>query len=291
MYAERDMDQKSEVPGQGNNGETELMELHGEEWEQIREGKLPKERHQAGATARELALKRQIQALEDENKRLKEEKARLAELASKDSLTGLDNHRSFDEELPKALASAIRRNESVALLYLDLDNLKKTNDGISHQAGDVELQEVATILCGQLRPGDVVFRLGGDEFAVILPASDKNGAIGISERLRKAVEAAEISFEDKETQIKAAIKATTSIGITSFRPLADMDQKQDHTDLIVLTAERMIAVADQGLLGAKSNGRNRVGFIADDNRLAILGPDPNNPANMIVTYPEPLLTR
>lgn len=291
MYSERDMDQKLEVLGQGNKGETELMKLHGEEWEQIRGGELPKERYQAGATARELALKRHIQALEDENKRLKEERARLAELASKDSLTGLDNRRSFDEELPKALASAIRRNESVALLYLDLDNLKKTNDGISHQAGDVELQKVATILYSQLRPGDVVFRLGGDEFAVILPASDKNGAIGISERLRKTVEAAEISFEDKEVQIEATIKATVSIGITSFRPLADMDQKQDHTDLIALTAERMIAVADQGLLGAKSNGRNRVGFIADDNRLAILGSDPNNPANRIVTYPEPLLTR
>lgn len=236
-------------------------------------------------------LEEEVAKLRQANQKLTEENRVLAEHARKDTLTGLDNRRSFDEELSKALAFAIRRNESVALLYLDLDNLKETNDTISHKAGDVELQEIAAILHGQIRPNDRVFRLGGDEFAVILPTADKNGAIGISERLRKAVETAEISFEDEETHTKTIIKTTITVGVSSFRPPADIDQKQDHIELIALTDNRMNAIADQGLLGAKSNGRNRVGFIGDNGRLAILGPDLNNPANRIVTYPEPLLAK
>lgn len=231
----------------------------------------PPENGQQALEARIIQLEQEIAGLHEANQKLTDENRILTEHSRTDALTGLDNRRSFDEETPKALASAIRRGEPVALLYLDLDTLKITNDTIGHSAGDALLRKVAEILLKQIRPGDQVFRFGGDEYAVILPTADTNGAIGVGERIRQAIEVAEIPFEGKY------IKVTTSIGVSSFSPPSGINPKENHTELISSTDKQMNTLADQTLYAAKESGRNRTGFLNPEGKIKILGPDPNNP--------------
>src|SRR6202022_3596959 len=109
--------------------------------------------------------------------------ARLAEGASTDPLTGLRNRRGFERQL-----GTIPRR-SFAVLAIDVDNLKQTNDEFGHEAGDVLLQAVALTLSSLLRGWDMVARVGGDEFAVLLVDADGSDAASAGERMRLAVHA------------------------------------------------------------------------------------------------------
>ena len=115
-----------------------------------------------------------------ERKRAEEESARLAFY---DALTGLPNRRLFVDRLDRAVAHLCRSHETLALLFIDIDDLKTVNDSLGHAAGDEVLLEVASRLAGLLRVDDTVARLGGDEFTVLLPSTDQAGACEAAERI------------------------------------------------------------------------------------------------------------
>jgi diguanylate cyclase (GGDEF)-like protein len=107
----------------------------------------------------------------------------LAEHASTDSLTGLANRRSWDDQLGRALAHAARSSETVSIAVCDVDGLKRVNDEEGHGAGDVLIQDVARCLGEGARAADLLARIGGDEFALLLPGADRDAAADVLERL------------------------------------------------------------------------------------------------------------
>ena len=96
--------------------------------------------------------------------------------ALRDTLTGLGNHRAFQEDVERQWAIASRSGRSMALAILDLDDFKRINDSSGHAAGDLLLRQAATTIASYLRRSDRAFRVGGDEFALVLPDTDADQA-------------------------------------------------------------------------------------------------------------------
>jgi diguanylate cyclase (GGDEF)-like protein len=115
------------------------------------------------------------------------EVARLAQIAISDPLTGLRNHRAFQEDLARELQRVGRSGEPLSLVMLDLDGLKAVNDRFGHQAGDERLQGLAQAIRGSQRATDLAYRVGGDEFAVILAGARALGALEFAQRVRAIV--------------------------------------------------------------------------------------------------------
>jgi diguanylate cyclase (GGDEF)-like protein len=115
------------------------------------------------------------------------EVTRLARIAISDPLTGLRNHRAFQEDLARELQRGSRTGDPLALVLLDLDGLKAVNDRFGHQAGDERLQSVAEAIRASQRAGDLAYRIGGDEFAVILSGARALGALEFVQRVRALV--------------------------------------------------------------------------------------------------------
>jgi len=157
-----------------------------------------------------------------------------------DGLTGVINRGEFEQRLITECKSADRRQQSVALLMVDVDFFKRINDNHGHQAGDRALQAVAKLLGETMRPGDLVARYGGEEFAIILPSTDETGAIAAAERLRRAIEKTSINCSPN-----VDIGITVSVGCADRQPNA-------------MTPEDLVKAADTALYQAKETGRNRV---------------------------------
>jgi two-component system, cell cycle response regulator len=157
-----------------------------------------------------------------------------------DGLTGLLNLAAFDERLQVEFDGSDRHRRPLSLLMVDIDFFKRVNDSYGHQAGDRVLQSVANLLGTTTRPGDVVTRYGGEEFAIILPETDEASAMVMAERLRAAIESAEI-----ECDTCGAIKLTISIGCASRRSR-------------LISTGGLVNAADSALYEAKTAGRNRV---------------------------------
>jgi diguanylate cyclase (GGDEF)-like protein len=164
---------------------------------------------------------------------------RVASQAATDSLTGLANRWTFDEELALEWRRAERVGDPLALILLDLDNFKTINDTQGHQAGDEVLRKVGEVVGASVRQVDLAARYGGEEFAVIVPETDLDGALELAERLRKAVEGEEI-----ELQNGTRLSVTTSLGVAVKGDLPGGD--------------RLVAAADKALYDAKRGGKNRV---------------------------------
>ncbi|HBG92739.1 MAG: hypothetical protein A2X54_08900 [Nitrospirae bacterium GWF2_44_13] len=164
--------------------------------------------------------------------------AEIEKLATTDGLTGLLNHRVFQEKLSEELKKLSRYSEPTSLLLADIDFFKKINDTYGHPSGDLVLKEVSNIIREAIRDIDMPARYGGEEFAAILPRTDSKGAMNIAERLRKAVMSASFSSDTSQ------LKVTLSIGIAT----TPSDAK---------TKEELIEKADEALYYAKHNGRNR----------------------------------
>jgi diguanylate cyclase (GGDEF)-like protein len=182
-------------------------------------------------------LKREAARLEAERVRLLEEaNARLAALATTDPLTGLGNRRAFDEALDHEARLAGRGIRPLSLLVLDVDQFKSFNDAFGHPAGDEVLVRVAEVVRSCCRGPDVAARLGGEEFAVLLPGTDRAGAVTFAERVRRAVERGPWPLRP----------VTVSIGIATFDPGCREAGRQ------------LVEAADRALYRAKQAGRNRV---------------------------------
>ncbi|MET1232956.1 MAG: EAL domain-containing protein [Candidatus Limnocylindrales bacterium] len=123
------------------------------------------------------------------------DRARLTALL--DPLTGLGNHRAFQEELARLVADAQRAKAPLALLLVDLDDLKRINDERGHAGGDAALATMGRLLMTSMRHADRAFRIGGDEFAILMPNTDAIGALAIARRLLvAAVETAALEPSD-----------------------------------------------------------------------------------------------
>jgi diguanylate cyclase (GGDEF)-like protein len=164
---------------------------------------------------------------------------RMSSQATTDSLTGLANRWTFDEELALEWRRAERVGDPLALILLDIDNFKTINDTQGHQAGDEVLRVVGQVLAASVRQVDLAARYGGEEFAVIVPETDLEGAIDLAERLRKALESEEI-----ELQNGTRLSVTASFGATVKGDLPG--------------GEKLVAAADKLLYEAKRAGKNRV---------------------------------
>jgi diguanylate cyclase (GGDEF)-like protein len=156
-----------------------------------------------------------------------------------DWLTGLYNRRHFDYLLAQEVARAGRYSRPLAALLVDSDNLKVINDTYGHQAGDHLIATLANLLRTEMRLSDTLVRYGGDEFVVLLPDTEPIGARFLAERLRAAVEAAQLTWQ------KQRIPITVTIGVASLPADAS-----DGTSLV--------ARADAALYVGKRAGRNRV---------------------------------
>ncbi|MCW8130240.1 MAG: GGDEF domain-containing protein [Planctomycetota bacterium] len=158
-----------------------------------------------------------------------------------DDLTGVASRGHFDARLSQELNRIqIYGHRSMGLVMLDVDRFKSFNDTYGHQTGDRVLTEIARVLVGQVRNVDLVARYGGEEFAIILLEIERERVLDVSQRLRRAVEALELTSMDGQP-----LKVTASFGAACFP-----DDAKDRTELIQL--------ADKALYVAKDSGRNRV---------------------------------
>ncbi|WP_042195821.1 sensor domain-containing diguanylate cyclase [Paenibacillus camerounensis] len=169
----------------------------------------------------------------------------LQQLSLMDGLTNIANRRYFDETLEKEWKRAQRSGspEGLSLIMFDIDYFKAYNDLYGHQAGDECLRKIALLGKDAVRrPSDLIARYGGEEFAVILPDTNRTGALALAEKLRAAVENEKLSHAG--SRISGMV--TISIGVSHCLP---------HTGA---SAEQLIAEADQALYYSKAAGRNRV---------------------------------
>ena len=162
-----------------------------------------------------------------------------------DDLTGLTTHGHFQELLSTEMEEVRRYTYPVGLVMLDLDNFKSINDHHGHQQGDRVLRRVARILRDTKRDVDVAARYGGEELALILPHTDLDGTYVIAERVREAIEAAEIPVVNGD----GVLRVTASLGVA-----ATTDGQKNE----------LIAAADAALYAAKREGKNRTVRAAED---------------------------
>ncbi len=128
-----------------------------------------------------------------------------------DGLTGLPNRILLYDRLDQALLSEHRTEDPLAFLLLDLDHFKEVNDMLGHYVGDLLLCEIANRLLLTLRAADTVARLGGDEFAILMPQTDRDGAVEVADRIRSILEAA-ITLEGNSLYIRVSIGIALSSG-------------------------------------------------------------------------------
>jgi diguanylate cyclase (GGDEF)-like protein len=157
-----------------------------------------------------------------------------------DELTGLFNHRRFQEVVATEVGRSKRFDQGLGMLMLDLDDFKEINDTYGHQQGDIVLREVARVLNDTSREIDEPARYGGEELAVALPQTDLDGAYNLAERVREGIEALEIPRLDG----RGVLKVTASLGVAALPDCAT-------------NKPELIAAADAALYEAKHGGKNR----------------------------------
>lgn len=161
----------------------------------------------------------------------------LEELATRDGMTGLANHRTFQDRLRDEIAVATLGETPLAVLLLDVDRFKDYNDSFGHPAGDDVLRTIANLISGAARKTDTVARYGGEEFVMLLPGVSAEETQMVAERVRVTIEAHEFAH-----------RAVTISGGIAYHQGGAVD------------ADRMITTADDALYRAKRKGRNCVVF-------------------------------
>ena len=192
------------------------------------------------AMERIVAMRKQLITVTAE---LSWEMEKAQQIANQDGLTGLANRRYLNQILDQEIKRAVRANQSLTVIMIDIDYFKRYNDHFGHLAGDDVLRQVARLLQGSVnRAGDMVARYGGEEFCIILPNTNASGGVEIADGLRKTILTAEIPHVSG----LALPWVTISLGVSGIIPT--------QSD----TVETIIQRADSALYRAKANGRNRV---------------------------------
>lgn len=177
------------------------------------------------------------------NEALMSKQQELETLAERDTLTGLYNRRKFMALADQELMRAARVQSDICVLMVDLDFFKQVNDQYGHPVGDQVLQQVAARLLTGVRGTDTVARMGGEEFIVLMPNTQRTGALALAEKLR-------VLLRERPLQLtERVIPITASFGVSGLGP-------QQRTSMAAL-----YAAADQALYVAKKQGRDRVEWV------------------------------
>ena len=158
--------------------------------------------------------------------------------ARKDALTGVWNRAALDEALQRAMCLARRHRSALSVLMIDLDHFKRINDRFGHACGDKALRSVVDCIRNCIRGSDELFRYGGEEFVLLLPNTDKQGALLLADRIRRCIAGGRHVCEDGDMRL------TVSIGVTAMK-------RGDAPD-------RLFERADRAMYQAKEAGRNKV---------------------------------
>jgi diguanylate cyclase (GGDEF)-like protein len=213
------------LPVRGGDEITDLTQAFNEMARRVREGRL--------------SLERARDELARTNEGLKSANRTLEALAITDGLTGLYNHRHFQETMEKEIRRCEREGKTLSLLLLDLDHFKQYNDRFGHTEGDAALRRMAGQITRAIRATDFAFRYGGEEMAVLLPSCTKEQAVDVAEKIRQAV-----SRSERRPGVFAP-QITVSIGVATFPDDGRVSRG-------------LVDAADAALYQAKSLGRNRV---------------------------------
>lgn len=183
---------------------------------------------------RTLELQITLTELADKNKQLEQQSTR-------DALTTLRNRAFFDQKLNAEIKRSRRERSTLVLLMIDIDHFKTINDTHGHLVGDLVIKEVASCLQQELkRSTDHLCRYGGEEFAIILPNTDKDGAMLLAEQVRLCLENQRIQYEELELSV--------SVSIGCYSAVAEISS----------VSADYIQAADTALYLAKNEGRNKV---------------------------------
>ena len=218
---------------------TEQGFWNGEVWNQRKSGEVYPELLKISAVRDNTGKTQQYVGLFSDITTVKAQESRLEHIAHFDALTNLPNRLLLSDRLQQAMSQALRRNQWVAVVYLDLDGFKRINDRHGHHVGDQFLIALANAMKDSLREGDTLARLGGDEFVAVL--IDLNSCESCMPMLSRLLEAA-------ATPVKLdglVLQGSASVGVT-FYPQADD-----------IEADQLLRQADQAMYQAKLAGKNR----------------------------------
>ena len=168
----------------------------------------------------------------------------LSTLVFRDGLTGLYNHRYFQEMLDMELDRSGRHSRFLSLIFFDIDHFKNINDTYGHLAGDLLLKALANRVAKIIRSSDILARYGGEEFAVIMPETNSSGLKVFGERVRRGIEQMSVEVDGH------TVSVTVSIGGTTVEPGLSVDDKRI-----------LIKAADQAVYESKNHGRNKFTYL------------------------------
>jgi two-component system cell cycle response regulator len=190
---------------------------------------------------------------------------KLADLATRDELTGLPNRRQADRRLAEQIALAQRHGQAFSVALLDIDHFKQFNDSFGHLTGDEVLKHVASVLSRSVRASDTVFRIGGDEFLVIFPLQQHRDGAAWSERFQQELAEVPLVYKDH------ALSIACSVG------LAEYSAAQENS-------AALLEVADRALYAAK-NKREPMSFAGPPDILLQSEDDGNRTRNHRIDSP------
>lgn len=185
-----------------------------------------------------LSARQKVQESEDKIKKLEHELAQVSELVQEDQLTGALNRRGLDEAFQREATRTDRKKSPLCVALLDIDNFKRLNDTLGHQAGDQALVHLSTVVKEALRPSDSVSRYGGEEFIIILPDVELKAAVETIERLQR------------ELTKKIFLHQNERVLVTFSAGVAQRISGEPQEDVV--------GRADKAMYQAKKTGKNRV---------------------------------
>ncbi|MGC8728758.1 MAG: sensor domain-containing diguanylate cyclase [Elusimicrobiales bacterium] len=173
---------------------------------------------------------------------------KIQEMSMYDELTKLPIRRYFNQRFQEEFYRASRFNQSLSVIWIDVDYFKEINDSFGHQVGDVVLMEISNSIMKTIRKIDFPCRYGGDEIIILLPQSSKEHAMGLARRLSEEIK--RIKIDVSSFGINKNIELTTSMGISSY--------PEDAKNM-----DELLLKADEALYWVKSHGRNNIMAYSD----------------------------